>query len=127
MWHVEDSQEVSNLISSFLGRWYSFHLDLLKKSINSCGFCARHLSCTSHFWRAAIVLLCVVEEARDSSEDVLAIHVGCPLGPLLTFLLCGLYPFPVGCILSTFYHPVYECVFLVAVTAYVRRSNPNSV
>ena len=27
--------------------------------------------------------------------------------------MCLLYPFPIGCILSTFYHPVYECVFCI--------------
>jgi len=47
------------------------------------------LLCKTHIWRAAIILLCAFEEARDSSEDVLAIRVGCSLGPLEAFLLCG--------------------------------------
>jgi len=35
------------------------------------GVCLLYMS---RIWRAAIVLLCAVEEARDSSDDVLAIH-----------------------------------------------------
>jgi len=47
------------------------------------------LLCKTHIWRAAIILLCVFEETRDSSKDVLVIRVGCSLGPLVAFLLCG--------------------------------------
>jgi len=47
------------------------------------------LLCKTHIWWVAIILLCVFEEATDSSEDVLAIRVGCSLGPFVAFLLCG--------------------------------------
>jgi len=47
------------------------------------------LLCKTHIWRAAIILLCAFEQARDSSEDVLAIRMGCSLGPLVPILLSG--------------------------------------
>ena len=46
----------------------------------------------THIWQAAIILLFVFEEARDSSEDVLAIRVECFLGPLEAFLLYDFDP-----------------------------------